>query len=242
MISSQNALLFAYAFYLLGRVRYAVPEHVLQKTIGRWFFAISLTGRYTNSPESAMDADLNRIGNAKTSEDFIRILDEMLASDLTNDYWRISLPAIMESSSARNPGLFGFVAAQNRLNAPVLFSHKRIPELLDPALTMRKKALERHHLFPRAWLEREGEQDLKRINQIANYAMLEWPDNISISDDAPSEYVPVVRQRFTDDEWQTMCGLHALPANWETLPYDQFLQVRRELMADIIRRGYETLR
>ena len=80
MISSQNALLFAYAFYLIGRVRYSVPEHILQKTIGRWFFAISLTGRYTNSPESAMDADLNRIDSAKTCEDFVRILDEMLAS------------------------------------------------------------------------------------------------------------------------------------------------------------------
>lgn len=242
MISSQNALLFAYAFYLIGRVRYAVPEHILQKTIGRWFFAISLTGRYTNSPESAMDADLNRIASAKTSEDFVRILDDMLASDLTNDYWRISLPAILESSSARNPGLFGFVAAQNRLNAPVLFSHKRIPELLDPALTTRKKALERHHLFPRGWLEREGEQDLKRINQIANYAMLEWPDNISISDAAPAEYVPALRQRFTADEWQAMGDLHALPVDWETLSYDEFIQKRRELMAGIIRRGYETLR
>ncbi|WP_217696385.1 hypothetical protein [Rhodobacter aestuarii] len=61
MISSNNALLYAYAFYLLGRKRYAVPEHVLQKLIGRWFFATSLTGRYTGSPETVMDADLARL-------------------------------------------------------------------------------------------------------------------------------------------------------------------------------------
>lgn len=35
MISSQNALLYAYAFYLIGRERCKVPEHQLQKIIGR---------------------------------------------------------------------------------------------------------------------------------------------------------------------------------------------------------------
>ena len=68
MISSQNALLFAYVFYLMGRVRYRVPEHDLQKLIGRWFFATSLTGRYTSSPETILDADLARfrtVGNGR---------------------------------------------------------------------------------------------------------------------------------------------------------------------------------
>jgi hypothetical protein len=43
MISSQNALLYAYAVYLIGRTRYKVPEHQLQKVIGRWFFFSSVT-------------------------------------------------------------------------------------------------------------------------------------------------------------------------------------------------------
>ena len=66
MISSNNALLFAYAFYLIGRVRFAVPEHALQKAIGRWFFASSLTGRYTSSPETIMDGDLARLRASMT--------------------------------------------------------------------------------------------------------------------------------------------------------------------------------
>ncbi|MHB8765245.1 MAG: DUF262 domain-containing protein [Deferrisomatales bacterium] len=49
MVSSQNALLYAYAFYLLGHIRFGVAEHLLQKAIGRWFFFSSLTGRYTRS-------------------------------------------------------------------------------------------------------------------------------------------------------------------------------------------------
>ncbi|MGB8338161.1 MAG: DUF262 domain-containing protein, partial [Burkholderiales bacterium] len=242
MISSQNALLYAYAFYLIGRTRCKVPEHQLQKMIGRWFFFSSLTGRYTSSPESIMDGDLNRIKEITDPEHFVAVLDELMANELTNDFWSITLPAALKSSSARNPELFAYVAAQNRLAAPVLFSHQKVSDLLDPALKTKKKALERHHLFPRAWLEKQGESDLKVINQMANYALLEWPQNIAISDDPPSEYVSRIKTRFNPDDWQKMHELHALTEGWENLSYDEFLQDRRSNMAAIIRRGFETLK
>jgi hypothetical protein len=242
MISSQNALLYAYAFYLIGRIRYQVPEHQLQKAIGRWFFFTSLTGRYTSSPESVMDGDLNRLKGLDGATGFIRVLDDLITSSLTNDFWMITLPASLDSSSARNPELFAYVAAQNRLSAPVLFSHKKISELVDPALKTKKKALERHHLFPRGWLEKGGEKDLKIINQMANYALLEWPENIAISDDPPDEYVPRIRDRFSDGDWDLMLQLHALPDSWDHMDYPVFLVERRKLMAAIIRRGFETLK
>ncbi|MPZ56476.1 MAG: DUF262 domain-containing protein [Rhizobiales bacterium] len=241
MISSQNALLYSYALYLIGRNEFRVPEHLLQKAIGRWFFAASLTGRYTGSPESVMDGDLNRLRPIRTAEEFVRLLDEIIASELTNDFWSITLPSNLATSSARNPELFAYVAAQNRLSAPVLFSHKRIAELIDPVLRTKKKPLERHHLFPRAWLERQGIDDRTAINQIANYALLEWPDNIDISDSPPHDYVPLIKARFSDSEWEAMGALHGLPTGWEGLSYHDFLPRRREQMALIIRRGFETL-
>ncbi|MFV1589926.1 GmrSD restriction endonuclease domain-containing protein [Phaeobacter sp. JH20_39] len=241
MISSNNALLFSYAFYLMGRVRYQVPEHVLQKAIGRWFFASSLTGRYTSSPETILDADLARFRSIKDGDAFLAVLENILSSELTNDFWEITLPASLDSSSARNPELFAYVAAQNKLGAPVLFSHKTVPDLIDPAIQSKKKALERHHLFPRAFLERNGVAERRMINQMANYALLEWPDNLEISDDNPKDYVPAVAERFTDTEWKLMREMHALPDGWENLTYDEFLEQRRKLMASIIRRGYEKL-
>ncbi|MFY9342292.1 MAG: DUF262 domain-containing protein [Planctomycetota bacterium] len=241
MVSSETALLYAYAFYLIGKDRFAVPEHRLQSIIGRWFFFSTLTGRYTNSPESVMDGDLNRLKQVADAAGFVQLLDGMMAAELTNDFWAITLPAALDSSSARNPELFAFVAAQNRLNAPVLFSHKRIPELLDPALKAKKKALERHHLFPRAWLERQGVDDLKQINQMANLTLIEWPENIDISDEPPSNYVPRQRERFADAEWRAMHDLHALPAGWEGMAYEQFLMARRRGMAAVIRRGFATI-
>jgi len=242
MISSQNALLYAYAFYLIGRKRFALPEYQLQRLIGRWFFASSLTGRYTSSPETVMDGDLNRFKAAKDAAGFVGILEETMANELTNDFWTVTLPANFDSSSARNPELFAYIAAQNRLSATVLFSHKKVSELLDPAIKTKKKALERHHLFPRAWLERQGITDLRQINQLANFALLEWPDNIGISDTPPMEYAPMIQERFSAEEWQQMHEFHSLPEGWQEMTYETFLHERRKLMAAITRRGFESLK
>jgi hypothetical protein len=38
-----------------------------------------------------------------------------------------------------------------------------------------------------------------------------------------------------------MHEMHALPEGWETMPYPEFLEARRKLMAGIIRRGFEAL-
>ncbi len=241
MVSSQSALLYAYAFYLIGRIRFRVPERDLQKLVGRWFFFTSLTGRYTSSPETIMDGDLNRVKEVKSAAAFQRLLDELMANELTNDFWSITLPADLDSSSARNPQLFAFVAAQNRLDAPVLFSHKKVSDLIDPTIKTKKKALERHHLFPRAHLKVLGIEDLKQINQMANLTLLEWPENIDISDDDPAVYVPAYRDLFSGRSWKAMHELHALPAGWEDMSYDDFLTERRKLMAKIIRTGFETL-
>jgi hypothetical protein len=242
MVSSQTAIIYAYAFYLVGRVRFSIQEHRLQKAIGRWFFFATLTGRYSGSPETIMDGDLNRVKAVKDGDTFLSLLDDIASATLTRDFWAVTLPDALNSSSARNPELFAYIASQNRLNAPVLFSHKKISDLLDPSLKTKKKALERHHLFPRAYLESEGVDDLKIINQQANYALLEWPDNIDISDTPPAEYVPDIRGRFSAKEWQRMYDLHALPEGWEVMAYPDFLVARRGLMAAIIQQGYESLR
>jgi hypothetical protein len=242
MISSNNTLLYAYAFYLIGRMRFAAPEHALQKAIGRWFFASSLTGRYTNSPETAMDADLARLRSIQDAAAFLKQLDDLIAAELTHDFWTLSLPADLDSSSARNPQLFAYIAAQNRLGAPVLFSHKKISELIDPSLKTKRKALERHHLLPKAWLARDGIDNQRLDNQMANYALLEWPENLDIRDKTPEVYSAEIRTRYKKEEWERMHNLHALPLHWPEMCYRDFLDLRRRLLADMIRSGFESLR
>ncbi len=242
MITSQNAILFSYAYYLIGRIQFAVPEHLLQRVIGRWFFFVSLTARYSGSPESIVENELNRLKGVTDASGFISLLEGIMASALTNDYWQITLPAAFESSAARSPEYFAFVAAQNRLGTPVLFSHRLVSDVLDPALKTKKRPLEKHHLFPKAWLAAQGVSDIKAINQLANLTLVEWPENIEISDAPPSEYVPQLKSRFPEDQWRRMHELHALPDGWHGMTYEAFLQHRRPLMASVIRRGFEALK
>jgi hypothetical protein len=48
-----------------------------------------------------------------------------------------------------------------------------------------------------------------------------------------------MRDRFSKGQWDQMCELHALPPNWESMDYQDFLRERRSLMAQIIKRGFE---
>jgi hypothetical protein len=241
LVSSENTLLYAYAFYLIGKNQYGVPEHELHRLIGRWFYITSLSGRYTGSPETVMDGDLNKIKGLSGPDAFCAVLNKIIDDTATGDFWAINIPNELDTSSARSPVLFAYYAAQNRLAAPVLFSDKKVSDLLDPSVKMKKKSLDRHHLYPRGWLELQGITDMKLINQTANFALLEWPDNIDISDTPPKEYLPKMQKRFDTEIWSKMCELHALPQGWEEMTYENFLIERRKLMADIIWRGFKTL-
>jgi len=241
MVNSNITLIYAYAMFLIGRNKFGLSHYELEKLIGRWYVGTSISSRYIGSFESEVDSDLKKLKELKSKDEFIRTLDNIINTTLTSDFWAINIPEKLDSSSAVNPLYFAYLAALNKLNAPVLFSNKKVHELLDPVLHPNKKPLDKHHLFPRAWLERQGIKEINQINQIANFALLEWPDNINISDGPPSEYVPILKERFSADVWKNMCELHALPDGWENMTYDLFLQERRKLIANIIKRGYEIL-
>lgn len=122
-----------------------------------------------------------------------------------------------------------------------MFSAMNVVDLLDPPAQGQKKALERHHLFPRQYLKGKGVESVRDINQIANYALVEWDDNIAISDAPPSQYWPKYAERFDPGTLAAMMRWHALPSDWWTLGYDSFLAARRPLIADVIRHGYQKL-
>lgn len=241
MISSQTALLYSYVFYLLGKYEYGVDHRTLRTLIARWFFMASLTGRYSGSPESVMEQDLARLREARAAEDFSLILERQIDNTLTEDFWTINLPEMLATSSARSPALFAYYAALNLLKAQVLFSEMPVSELMDPAIRGTKSAIERHHLFPRAYLRRLGFKSTRETNQIANYALVEWKDNIDIRDEPPSAYVPAYVRRLTPERQAQMVHWHALPDRWTEMAYSDFLEKRRQLMAGVIREGFRCL-
>lgn len=242
MITSQTALLYSYVMYLIGKRDFGVNPFTLRDVIARWFFMVSLTGRYTSSPETAMEQDLARLRSLSDERDFVNILDRIITDTFTEDFWNIALPNLLATSSARSPSLFAYYAALNLLEARVLFSKMRVAELLDPATKANKSATERHHLFPRAYLKRQAIESSRDTNQIANYALVEWHDNIGISDAPPAVYFPKYAQRFSESELAEMRYWHALPEGWEQMDYQTFLDIRRPLIAKVVRDGFQCIR
>ncbi len=241
MITSTMSMLYAYVMFLIGRCEFRMEPFALRDLMARWFFMTSLTGRYTGSPETVMETDLANLRNLKAADEFVAKLNQVIRDSLTEDFWSITLVNDLETPSARTPALFAYHAALNLLDARVLFSKMKVSELLDPALKAKKSAAERHHLFPKAHLASLGITEVRETNQIANYALVEWDDNISISDVPPGDYWPLYATRFSTHDLAQMTHWHALPDGWEKMGYKEFLDARRSLIAKIIREGFARL-
>jgi hypothetical protein len=243
MITSKTAVIYAYVMYLIGKRDFSVGSWELRKVIARWFFMSAITGRYSGSPETKMEEDLLRLRRITSATEFVNALDGVIGSVFTEDYWDINLPNELATSATRSPSLYGYYAALNLLGAKALFSNLKISELLDPFLKTKKAPVETHHLFPRNYLKKIQIEDKVLVNQLANFAWVEWDDNIEISDIAPADYWKDYLKRYkNEDDLNTAMEWHALPANWTAMPYEEFLAARRKLMAKVIHKGFQTLR
>ena len=164
-----------------------------------------------------MEFDLARLRGIPNAAAFATALRDICRTTLTNDYWTITLPTDLATSAARRPSMFAYFAALNLHEARALFSQHKVSDLMDPVTQGDRSALERHHLFPKAYLNSIGFVSDRDTNQIANYTMIEWGDNAEISQKSPNEYLPEYKIRFGGYELQQMYYSHALPDNWEQL-------------------------
>jgi len=209
--------------------------------MAHWFFMTALTARYTGSSESRMEQDLAMLRGKREPHAFVEALEREIRAVFTNDYWAVTLPNNLETSAARTPSQAAFYASLVVIDAPVLFSHMKVRDLLSPNVRPVKQALERHHLFPRNYLRKQGISDDRLINQIANFTLIEWRDNIEISDQPPASYAPDRERRFAPHEIRRMYKYHALREGWYEMDYTDFLMDRRKRMAEVIREGYQSL-
>ncbi len=244
MITSKNTVLYSYALWLVGRIDFKVPVDELREVMARWFFMSQITGRYTSSPETRAQEDLGRLeGVPANPAGFVDVLEAQINAAVPSDWWSVTLPDDLNTSSAGAPAYVAYIAALNILDADVLLSTSKIKDWISP--TRRTlKGIEKHHLFPKDYLRTVvGLKATKRINQVANFALVEWSDNITISNKPPSEYWPQElddkkieqTRRQRQEEW------HALPEGWVSMAYEDFLTSRRALMAKVTYEGYRRL-
>ena len=245
LLHSAMTLDFAYTLYLMLLDDPAIPNAQIKRYVQRWFVMSTLTSRYTGSPETAMDKDMRAIAE----KGFIDYFNEVEASELSDNFWNITLPQNLETSSVNSPSFNAFLAAQINLNCnSMLMNGTKISDLISISGDV-------HHIFPRAYLQSSGITSRTKYNQVANYVYLDTQVNKAIGDDAPCVYFGSVKSQcdskdiklgnISDENLlRTNLKENCIPEEvfeMTAADYDDFLQKRRKLMAKMIEEYYKGL-
>ena len=177
-LNSQMTLDFAYMLYLKLSKDTTIPRDQIKHHVQKWFVLSTLTGRYITSPESVMSRDIRLINE----KGFINFFNEVEASVLSDTFWNVTLPQNLETTSTNSPAFNTFLAAQVNLNCNSLFMHgTMISDLINISGDV-------HHIFPKAYLKKNGVDSKGRYNQVANFTYLDTQVNKAVKDDAPNIY------------------------------------------------------
>lgn len=243
MISSQNAVNFAYILYLRGR-KEGVPAAELEQLVRRWFAMSVLRGRYSGSPESTFDYDIRQI----ESRGVKAVVDTVIPAELPDSFWTGMLPQFMATSSIKSPYFLCYKAAQGKLGDK---------GFLSTNITVTDLLLNRsdiHHVYPRQHLKGKG-LSASTYNQIANYVVAQSEINIAISATAPEVYFKELAAQcrggavkyggITDEAiMRENLRMNCIPEamlDGEIKDFNAFLEERRKLMALKIKAWFEVL-
>lgn len=244
LINSNMAIDFAYALYLILHESMEVSVSEIKRIVQRWYVLSVLTGRYSSSPESAFAKDLRQISEMGV----VKTLENIEAAILSDNFWNIQIPQDLTNTSTNNPTYLVYLAAQVYFNDVSLLSQNIcVKELIELGGDV-------HHIFPKQYLKDNGFEK-NQYNQEANYAYLDRPVNVSIGKQAPIDYFRVAREQC--ETKVVKCGsiteIEELKRNLEVncVPedvfemdhtrYAEFLEKRRALMAQKIKKYYYSL-
>lgn len=245
LLNSAMTLDFAYTLYLILQETPEIPKAQIKRYVQKWFVLSTLTFRYIASPETQMDRDMRSI----QEKGFLNFLAEVEASTLSDAFWTVSLPQNLETSSVNSPAFNVFLATQVFLNCnSLLMNGTKVSDLITIAGDI-------HHIFPRAYLKKNGITSKIKYNQVANYIYLDTQVNKAISDAAPCDYFSraftqcetkmIVLGNITDPMLlERNLTENAIPRSVKDMDathYDAFLLERRKRMAAMIKQYYMSL-
>ena len=239
MLIARNAVNYAYAMYL--RLLDIGENHAEANSLVRRLLAISLmTGRHSGSFETQFEQDIKRIQSSGDMAKFIAMLEEQ---ELSEVFWNSTLVDEFDKPTTNNPFWHMFIAAQNKLLKQSFLSKNNIARDLATD--------DIHHIFPKNYLVKHG-YDKSKYNRIANFVHLRNDMNISVSDLAPREYLGDILSGnnnhhsdiVNEAEMVNNFEDNAVPKillQAEADDYDEFLQQRQVLMAEMVREYYKGL-
>ena len=245
MIRSQNVLNFGYSLYLLLRSK-GENAAVIEKVVRRWIVLTILTGRYSGSPESTFDYDIKRF----QANDPMEYLEHTESGELSDAFWNNILVTKLNTSVASSPMFHVFLMAQVKMG-----DYGFLSEQIDVKSLIEQRG-DIHHIFPKKYLQKCGIKERGLYNQIANYVYTQSEINVKIKDQAPKDYMSQIKEQCTAGniiyggidslvKLKTNMEANCIPQEIFMMDYTQFenfLDKRRHLMAQKIRRYYELLK
>jgi hypothetical protein len=243
LIGGRNAVNFAYILYLRGRAE-GTPAADLERMVRQWYVMSVLRGRYTGSQETAFDLDIRQMEERGLPSYVARVIE----SELPESFWTGMLPQLMDTSSARSPYLLCYQAAQVKLGDKGFLSR----DICVRDLLLNHSDL--HHVYPRKHLKAQGLSH-GRYNQIGNFVLAQSEINIAVGDKPPEQYFRELAEQcgggtrkhggITDmAELRANLRANCVPEvllDGEVLAYEDFLEMRRSLMALKIKTWFEVL-
>lgn len=240
-IISSNAIVFSYLMYLIGKYEFEVKPTTLRDTMKKWIFMSNLTSFYSGSTETNVQRQLTDIDALSTADEYIDYLENTIKRVLNEDYFNVILPESMVTSSATSPVWNAYLASINVLGTPMLFSNSTLAQYLTIGSSGTKKAIDKHHIFPKDYLADIGIENDRLRNQIANFTYLDYNTNIDIGKEAPDVYALRYKEKLGEETFITSCNQNALPDNFWEMEYTKFLEERRKLMTETIRKAFDKL-
>ena len=240
-VASTYVVIYGYVLYLMGKFDYGVDPMTLRKLITQWIFMSAITSYYSSSPESTVEKQFADLRDVKTPQEFEEYINKSIETKFTDDFFNVTLPASLASSSSTSPSWYGFIAAINVLGTPMWLSNSPLAKHLLVGSSGTKNSIDKHHIFPKEYLAKIGISEDRDRNQIANFTYLDYNTNIDISDNPPADYVPRFREKLGEEAFSLTCEQNAIPDGFENLTYFEFLAQRRKLMSGIVRKAFEYL-
>lgn len=184
-----------------------------------WYIHTMLWGRYAGSTESVMNQDLHLIEEPDGALD-------RLVNQLRQNRGDLSLQA---------QDFMGWSVGARFY--PLLYMLTRVCQAKDWGTGIPLNAqhlgsggvLHLHHIFPKAQLYKHGFGKAE-VNALANFCFQTEPTNIAIGDRKPEDYVREIQRKqpgALESQW-----IPADPELWRIEAYPEFLEARRQLLAD----------
>ena len=245
LVHSKNVLNFGYILYLSLKDR-KIGSAVIETLVRKWIVLSLLTGRYSGSAESIIDYDIKHFTDEQKPE---QVLAQTEAGELSDAFWDTVLVQKLDTSVSTSPYFITFLMAQVKNGSKGFLSSQ-----IDVQSLIEQRG-DIHHIFPKKYLQKNGVNNRKDYNQIANFVYTQSEINIKIKDKAPKEYMNNMKEQIegNGNAYGNIDSMEALRKNlaencvpeefmgMDVSDYVIFLAERRRMMARYIRDYYKGL-